>query len=393
MLHGVKDCATLCCSVVNALKELLMTRFLRFVIALIFIGFIFSGCKDESRLLVGGFAKPGEKGLSVMEFNNRNGKLKIVSQTDVGPNPSYFCYSEKRKLVYVLNEVMEFNGSFGGGLSSFAYDEKSGVLQKQNELLIPYGGPCYISMSPDSGFLFIASYPNGSVSVVKLDESGLPQSVSDTILFNKSAPDQSHGHMMKSDPSGKKIYVTDLGLDRITVYDFNPASGKLNLSQNGTIDLPKGSGPRHFVFNSDGSKMYLINELGKTIMVFDNSEKEGLKLVQTVPTVRKDFIYDNYCADIHIGKDGKYLYGSNRGENTIVTFRIENDGSLTLAGHTSCGGNWPRNFTIDPSGKFILVGNQKSDSISVFKLDGNTGLPLEPAKQFPSVMPACLKFI
>jgi 6-phosphogluconolactonase len=392
-LHGLKHRITPCNYVVKALKKVLMTRFLRITLAFIFIGFILSGCNDESRLFVGGFAKPGEKGMSLLDFNNRNGRLKIISQSDVGPNPTYFCYSAKRHLTYVLNEVMEFNGRFGGGLSTFSYDENSGAINKQGELLIPYGGPCFISMSPDSGFLFIASYPNGSVSVVKLDESGLPQTVTDTILFNKSAPDQSHAHMMKSDPSGKKIYVTDLGLDRITVYDFDKTSGKLSLCENGIIDLPRGSGPRHFEFNSDGSKMYLINELGKTIMVFNNDPNEGLKLIQTLPTIREGFISDNYCADIHLGKDGKYLYGSNRGENTIVTFSIGSDGKLTLAGHTSCGGDWPRNFTIDPSGKFILVGNQKSDTISVFKLDKNTGLPVEPSKRFPLKMPACLKFI
>ena len=370
-----------------------MLRFYQFTMVFAFIGLFLTGCTCESHLFVGGYTKPGAKGMSVLQFNNSNGKLKMVSQSDVGPNPSYFCLSEKRKLVYVLNEVKEFNGASGGGLSTFAYDEKIGTLEKKNELLIPYGGPCFISISPDSGFLFVASYPNGSVSVVRLDLNGLPQTVTDTILFSKSSPDMSHAHMIKADPSGKKIYVTDLGLDRITVYDFNKTTGKLFLTENGTIDLPKGSGPRHFEFNSDGTKMYLINEIGKTIMVFNNDEKKGLNLVQTLSTVRKDFTGDNYCADLHIGKDGKFLYGSNRGENTIVTFIIENDGMLTLSGHTSCGGNWPRNFTIDPSGKYILVGNQKSDNISVFKLDKKTGLPVEPANQFPIVTPACLKFI
>jgi len=361
--------------------------------AIVLIGLLLSGCNDKPRMLVGGFSKPGEKGMSVLDFNSRNGSLKMVSQSDVGPNPSYFCFSEKRKMVYVLNEVMEFKGSFGGGLSSFRYDENSGALEKMSELLIPFGGPCFISMSPDSGFLFVAGYPNGSVSVVKLDEKGLPQSVTDTILFSKSAPDQSHAHMIKSDPSGKKIYVTDLGLDRITVYDFDKFTGILTPDENGTVDLPKGSGPRHFVFNSDGSKMYLINELGKTIMVFHNDENKGLILVQTLSSVRQGFTGDNFCADIHLGKEGRFLYGSNRGENTIVTFRVESNGTLSAAGHTTCGGDWPRNFAIDPSGKYILIGNQKSDSISVFKLDKTTGLPVEPAKKFPIVMPACLKFI
>ena len=356
---------------------------------------ILLSCSSEpARLFVGGFTtKPGAKGLSVFEFNQGNGDLKLISQSDVGPSPSYFCYSDKKGLLYALNEVMEFNGVFGGGLTTLKYDAKTAQFEKKNELLIPYGGPCYISMSPDSGFLFIANYPNGSVAVIKLDSKGIPETITDTILYSKESPDNSHAHMIMNNPSGKKIYVTDLGLDRIMIYDFDSNTGKLNRAGADTVSVPVGSGPRHFTFNADGSKMYVINELGSKIMVFDVDEKGGLKLVQTLQTFRQGFQENNYCAEIAIGKSGKFLYGSNRGENTIVTFSIGTDGLLTLAGHTPCGGDWPRNFVIDPSGKFLLVGNQKSDSVSVFKLNKNTGLPVEPAKQFKVTAPACLKFL
>lgn len=378
----------------NKINYYIMKKYFQYICpVLILLGFSFTGCTEDYRLLVGGFTKPGEKGLSVFEFNKGNGNLKLISQSDVGPSPSYFCYSAGNGLLYTLNEVMEFNGIFGGGLTTLKYDARNGLFEKMNEILIPYGGPCNISMSADSGFLFVANYPNGSVAVIKLDNKGIPESITDTILYVKSSPDDSHAHMIINDPAGKRVYVTDLGLDRILIYDFDINNGKLNLVNNGIISLPKGSGPRHFVFNNEGSKMYLINELGSTVMVFNVDEKEGLILVQTLPTVRKGFMGNNYCADIHIGKSGKFLYGSNRGENTIVTFRIGSDGLLNLAGHTSCGGDWPRNFVIDPSGRFILVGNQKSDSISVFKIDKTTGLPKEPARQFRVTAPACLKFI
>jgi len=198
--------------------------------------------------------------------------------------------------------------------------------------------------------------------------------------------------MILSDPSGKKIYVTDLGLDRIMIYDFDKGKGELNLIEDGIVQLPHGIGPRHFVFNREGLKLYVINELGSMMMTFDVRADGGLDLLQTLPTVREGFFENNYCADIHISGNGRYIYGSNRGENTIVTFRIEQDGTLSLAGHASCGGNWPRNFTLDPSGQFILVGNQKSDSISVFRLNAKTGLPEEPAKNYKVSAPACLKF-
>jgi 6-phosphogluconolactonase len=371
-----------------------MIKFSLSVISVLSIVLISCSCtRKPDRLFVGGFTMHGEKGMYVFDFNKRNGNLKLISQSEVGTNPSYFCYSGKKNLIYILNEVMEFKGNFGGGLTTLKYDAKKGIFEKLNEILIPYGGPCYISMSPDSSFLFVANYPNGSVAVVKLDNNGIPETITDTVVYYKTAPKPSHAHMVLNDPSGEKIYVTDLGLDRIMAYDFDRNTGKLNSDGKDTLSLPVGSGPRHFTFNTDGSKMYVINELGSKMMVLNVDKKEGLKLIQTLPTFRLGFEGNNYCADIHMGKDGKFLYGSNRGENTIVTFKVEQDGTLTLAGHTSCGGDWPRNFVIDPSGKFLIVGNQKSDKISVFKLDKTTGLPLEPAKQFDVIAPACLKFI
>ena len=240
--------------------------------------------------------------------------------------------------------------------------------------------------------MFIANYPNGSVAVVKLDETGVPESITDTILYVKEEPDRSHAHMILGDPQGKHIYVTDLGLDRILRYDFDRQSGKLHLTENGITTVPIRSGPRHFVFNSDGSKLYVINEPGSTIMVFNTDEQAGLMLLQTVSTKRSAFTENNNCADIHIGNNGKYLYGSNRGENTIVIFKIEKNGLLSLAGRVKCGGNWPRNFVIDPSGRFLLVGNQKSDQISVFKINRKTGRPEGPIANASMKMPACLKF-
>lgn len=351
-----------------------------------------SACGEKQRLFVSGYNKPGQNGMTVFEFNSGDGKLTLLGQADVGPAPSYFCYSSKNRLMYVINEVMEFRGEFGGGLTTYHVDEKGIGFEKKSEMLTPYGGPCYISMSPDSAYLFIASYPNGSVSVVRLGPDGIPAEITDTILYYPEEPDRSHAHMILAGPSGKRIYVTDLGLNRIMIYDFDKTSGKLNLIEDGIEPLPQRFGPRHFAFSGDGKKMYVINELGSKIMVFDVSDNGNLRVMQTLPTIPPSFIDNNYCADIHLGAGGKFLYGSNRGENTIVVFRVENDGTLTFEGREKCGGNWPRNFTLDPSGKFLLAGNQKSDTVSVFRLDSETGMPQWPPQQYPVKTPACLKF-
>ena len=153
------------------------------ILIVVFIVILLTSCGKNYRLFVGGFTRNnGEKAMTVLDFNSRNGRLTEVATTDAGPSPSYFCYSEKNKIFYVLNEVMEFKGQFGGGLSTFRYDNESVRFEKLNEMLIPYGGPCFISLSADSSYLFLANYPNGSVAVVRLDEKGIPETITDTIL-------------------------------------------------------------------------------------------------------------------------------------------------------------------------------------------------------------------
>jgi len=238
----------------------------------------------------------------------------------------------------------------------------------------------------------MANYTGGSIAVVKLADKGIPERITDSILYKGEEGKVSHAHMISSDPAGKRVYVTDLGLDRIVIYDFDAASGRLQQIQNGIVKFPTGTGPRHFVFNSACTKMYVISELNSTITVFNVEANGELKSIQTVTTLSEGFKGESFCADIHIGKNGDFLYGSNRGENSIVTFRIGSDGTLTLAGHTSCGGKSPRNFVIDPSGRYLLVGNQKSGNISLFRIDEKTGIPVEPGKDYKITTPACLKF-
>ena len=166
---------------------------------IILLGLFSTGCKKNPKLFAGGFAKGDQKGLSVFEFNRHSGALKFISENDVGPSPSYFCFSDRNKIIYAINEVFEFKGEFGGGLTTLKYDHDKGTIKKLNEILIPYAGPCFISMSADSGYLFIANYPNGSVVVVRLDNNGIPESITDTILYVKGEPDISHAHMILHD--------------------------------------------------------------------------------------------------------------------------------------------------------------------------------------------------
>ena len=347
---------------------------------------------QKSRLYVGKYAGQDEKGLHILDVDLAKGVFTLVSESDAGINPSYFCISKKRGLLYAVNEVGKFKDVRAGGVTTLKVDFKTGKTEKVNEISVPNGGPCYISLSADEGFLLVANYGGGSVAVVKLDNNGIPEAVTDNIIFKGEEGTRSRGHMIAPGPGGK-IYVTDLGLDRVAIFDLELTTGKLKLIDNGYAMLAKGSGPRHFAFGKDGSKMYVINELGSTLTVFDVAQTGSLTEIQTLSTLPSGFTDKNYCADIHISKDGKYVYGSNRGHNSIVTFKVGADGKVSVAGHTSCGGEWPRNFVLDPSGKYLIAGNQNSGNITLFTFDKKTGLPVLPGKDYMIKSPSCLKFV
>jgi 6-phosphogluconolactonase len=363
-------------------------------ICTIFLFVLFSSISfgQSVRLFAGTYTEHGQKGFFVFDLNREAGTFKVLSEADAGKDPSYFCISKTKGLIYAANEVMQFNGKPGGGVTTLSYEAKSGAAKKIKDLMVPKGGPCFISLSPGEDFLLTANYSSSSIAVVKLDSRGIPERVTDSISFPGSEGAVSHPHMIAFGPAGKKVYLTDLGLDRVVIYDFDATSGKLKQTNNGVVNFAKGAGPRHFVFSSDGTKMYVICELNSSISVFDVNSNGEIKAIQTITTLAGNFKGENACADIHMGKSGQFLYGSNRGENTIVVFKIGNDGKLTLAGRESCGGNWPRNFVIDPSGKYILAGNEKSGDISLFKIDEKTGLPVATSKSFKITTPSCLKF-
>ncbi|MGA1978346.1 MAG: lactonase family protein [Bacteroidales bacterium] len=370
-----------------------MNRGFHVICFLLFLVCIFNGgCKKNERLVAGGYTEGNEKGLTVFEFNVQNGSLRKISETDAGPNPSYFCFFGRNGLIYSLNEVMEFNGKAGGGLTTLKYNPENGSIEKKTRMNVPFGGPCYISASAGRDFLLFANYSSGSVAVVSLDKNGMPARVTDSVIYKTDAPAVSHPHMIAFDPAGKHLYLTDLGLDRIMIYDLDKNAGKLIPLNDLTFTVTKGSGPRHFVFNKAGTKMYVINELGSTIMVLAVSEKGALKLLQTLQSTRSDYKGDNACAEIHIDNDNRFIYGSNRGENSIAVFSIGGDGLLSPAGNVPCGGDWPRNFVIDPSGKYLLCGNQRSGDISVFKINEKTGIPEGPVFRTSIKSPAYLEF-
>jgi len=346
----------------------------------------------SARFYVGKYTGTGEGGVQIVEFDPGAGCFRLVAAVEAGANPSFLCLNPQHGLLYALNEVDDFAGHKAGGITTLAIDPATGALRKAGELAVANGGPCQISLTPAGDYLLVANYGGGSVAVVRLDARGLPAAVTDTLLFQGPPGSTSRAHMILPGPDGRNIYVTDLGLDRISIFNLDHVTGKLHAVADGEVALAKGAGPRHFVFNRKGSALYVINERNSTLTVFAVAASGLLREIQTLSTMPAGFSGVNYCADLHFGKSGKFLYGTNRGHNSIVTFRVGRDGRLTLAGHTPCGGDWPRNFAIDPTGRYLLVANQRSDNLALFALDGKNGLPRPMPCTFATTAPACLKF-
>ncbi len=263
------------------------------------------------------------------------------------------------------------------------------------------GAPCHVSVSDNGKFVLVANYVGGNVAVFPVEKDGKLGASIDLEQHsgsgaNKERQEAAHAHSIMLDENNRFVFANDLGIDKVMIYEFDKQSGKLKPNSAQPFYQTKaGAGPRHFKFHPNEKFAFVINELDMTISSLAYNAKQGmLKEIQIVPTLPADFSGANTCADIHVAPNGKFLYGSNRGHDSIVSYRIdEKTGKLEYVEHTSTGGKTPRNFAIDPDGQFLLAANQNSDSIVVFRIDEKSG-KLEPTgktAQVPS--PVCLKLI
>lgn len=355
----------------------------------------------EMLLYVGTYTQKGSKGIYVYKFNQETGALsKFYTVKDV-VEPSYLTIDQSRKYLYAVNETEEYEGKKSGAVSAFAIDQKTGDLTFLNKVPSLGGAPCFIIVSENEKFVLVANYLGGNVSVFPVESDGKIATSIDLQQNtgtgpNKDRQEAAHAHSINLDAKNRFAYLCDLGVDKVFIYEFDAKNGKLkpNPAQEFYQTKP-GAGPRHFTFQENGKFAFLICELAGTIssLAFD-SEKGTLKEIQTVSTLPANFKGANTCADIHISPDGKFLYGSNRGHDSLVVYGIdEKTGRLNYVEHTSTGGKTPRNFTISPNGKFLLAANQNSDSIIVFSIDGKSGKLTQTANKVNVSMPVCLKLI
>lgn len=337
-------------------------------------------------LYVGTYTDSKSEGIYRYSFDPQTGKLAEKSLVATLPNPSFLKISDDNNNLYAVQETDKYD-SLGGGVSAFKIEK--GELRLLNSQGTGGEHPCHIGLSGDGKQLAVSNYTGGNLALFQLQNDGSlsqdKQLIDHKILDSTKT---SHVHSAEFTPDG--LFVADLGLDAIKRYRqtdtaFVPATQS-------SIHLPNKAGPRHFAFGQEGKFVYVINELNSTITVFKRNGDAVYAPIITHSTVAADFKGESFCADIHLSPDGKFLYGSNRGENTIVIFVVNQEtGDIAMVDRTPVAGNWPRNFVIDPTGKFLLVANQKSDNITVFSRDVEKGT-LTFLHETALSSPVCLEF-
>jgi len=357
------------------------------------------GWSNQDRVLyVGTYTTGKSEGIYVYRFDPNTGALHRSSSVK-SINPSFLTIDRSKRFLYAVNEVGQYAGKTGGSVSAFAIERDTFNLRLLNEQATQGADPCYLSVDAMKRTLLVANYTGGNVSVFPLRSDGTLGMVAEVIQDEGSGPREQqkepHAHCIIFDRPERHALAADLGIDKVMVYRFDRATGKLSPASQPFAELKSGAGPRHLTFHPSGKYLYVINELDSTMTAFKYNELNGtLTMIETVSTLPSDFSGVSYCADVHVSPSGKYLYGSNRGHNSIVVFEIDpRTGKLTPLEHVPTEGNWPRNFTIDPDGKFLLVANQRSDNVVVFSIDPGTGRlkPTGVNEEIPS--PVCLKFL
>ncbi len=331
---------------------------------------------------IGTYTGPTSKGIYVSRLNLESGVLSAPELAAETPSPSFLAARPQGDFLYAVNEVDHFQGKSSGSVSAFAINHQSGKLTLLNQQPSGGGGPAHLAVDRAGSAVLVANYGGGSIEVLPVDRDGRLKAATAFVQHTGSSvnPDRQkepHAHYINVDPSDRFAYVADLGLDKILIYRFDPAKGTLAPNDPAFAQVKPGAGPRHLAMDAKGRFVYLINEMDCTITVFGrDAQQGGLKEIQTVSTLPQgQAVLPAYStAEVLVHPSGKFLYGSNRGHDSIVVFAIdEQSGRLTYVQHQPTLGNIPRGFGIDPTGAFLLAGNQKSDSVVVFRIDRQTG--------------------
>ncbi|MEC0264821.1 lactonase family protein [Paenibacillus anseongense] len=335
------------------------------------------------------------EGIYVYSMNPSTGELEYLSSAAAGINPTYLAIHPSKRYLYAANTIE------GEGLiSSFSIDPLKGRLTFMNSQ--PSGGskPVHLLVDGTGKFVLAGNFGDGSVCVLPIQADGSLGAMTDFIRHSGSSvhPTRQQGprvHSVTLDPAGRYAVAAEYGADQLRVYRLDAERGKLLPSAVPSMTVAAGSGPRHAVFHPNERWVYVINELGNTLMNYDYDSDQGiLHLKETHATLPEGYAGPSFCADVHVHPDGTFVYGSNRGHNSIVIYTVEpNTGKLQLVGHEPTLGRAPRSFIIDPTGRYLYAAHQDTDNIVAFRLNRQTGTLRPTGYSIKVPMPVCIKMI
>jgi 6-phosphogluconolactonase (cycloisomerase 2 family) len=351
------------------------------------------------------------QGIHLFEMHRSTGELvsREIVKSDV--NPTWLAFDRTRTHLYAANEIADA-ATGAGSVSAYAIDRPTGQLTPLNTVSSEGGGPAHLSVHPSGKHVLVANYGGGTVAVLPIQADGRLAAASDVERhqgtvgskqatsappgsFAVSGHDRPHAHMIESDPSGRFVLSTDLGLDEIRVWRFDDVKGTLTANEPPSVSVPPGDGPRHFVFHPNGRWFYSLQEEASTVMTFDFDASNGRLSTarQTLSTLPRGFTGSNFTSEIALSPDARFVYVANRLHDSIAWFSIGGDGLLKWVGEEWTRGDYPRSFTIDPSGAFLFSCNQRSDAITSFRIDKRSGALTFTGQYTPVGSPAQIVFL
>ena len=364
--------------------------------------FIASSLNAEEKpcwVYLGAYAKGEDQGITLCKLDRMKGKLEKVKVFGGHRNPAFLEVHPSGDFLYAVNEINDFKGETAGSVTAFSVDAKTGNLKQINQVSSRGSGACHLTVDADGKTVLVANYGGGSVASFRIGEDGTLSEAVSFIQHEGFSVDERrqkgpHAHSINLDPTNRRAYCADLGLDKVLVYKLNK-EGKLKANHPPFAKIQPGGGPRHLNFHPSGKFAYVNLEMTSKVTAFAHNSKMGiLTEVQTISTLPKGFMGNNSTAEIRVHPTGKFVYCSNRGHDSIVAFSIdEKSGKLTFIEHEPSGGKTPRNFCIDPSGVYLLAANQSTNHVSVFRVDAKTGALTPTGSSIESPKPVCVRFV
>lgn len=351
--------------------------------------------KDSMLVYIGTYSTRGSEGVYVYRFDAASGTLTDTGHRGKVASPSFLATNAAGTRLYAANEDWS---KPQGSISAFAVEPASGALTLLSQASAKGSGPCHVAVAPSGTMVVAANYGSGSVVSLPLGANGEVLEAVDLVQHTGKGPnpkrqEKVHAHSVTFDPTGERVYACDLGIDKVMIYRPDE-QGRLVPNAPASASVHPGAGPRHMAFAPNGRYAYVINELDSTITQFAYDAATGaLTEVEHVPTLPAGWTGNSTCADIHLHPSGRWLYGSNRGHDSLAVYAVAPDtGRLTLVEHVSSGGRTPRNFAIDSTGSWLVAANQDTDNLVVYRLDPATGRLTVKGEPVKVPAPVCVRF-